>query len=278
MQLSSVRLCRGLRANQLHRFYSAVAATAAINSTSTSQTLQQQERQVLLTNSRNFALSQQTVRKFHCCSKSLPVCLLAPEFPLSVDNTKRYFAKKMTLKSFEEHQVVPDVIPVAPAELLCVSYTSCAQVKEGNILTPTQVKDQPEVSWNADSNTLYTVVMTDPDAPSRKDPTYREWHHWLVGNVPGKNISAGDVLSAYVGSGPPQGTGLHRYVFLVYKQDGKITFDEPRLPNNNGDGRGCFKIAAFAQKYKLGNPIAGNFYQAEWDDYVPKLYEQLSGK
>ena len=39
-----------------------------------------------------------------------------------------------------------------------------------------------------------------------------------------------------------------------------------------------FKIRDFAKKYNLGEPIAGNFYQAEWDDYVPKLYEQLSGE
>jgi phosphatidylethanolamine-binding protein (PEBP) family uncharacterized protein len=30
---------------------------------------------------------------------------------------------------------------------------------------------------------------------------------------------------------PPEGTGLHRYVFLIYKQNGKLEFDEPRLVN-----------------------------------------------
>lgn len=29
--------------------------------------------------------------------------------------------------------------------------------------------------------------------------------------------------------------GLHRYVFVVYKQPGKLTFDEPRLPNSSGE-------------------------------------------
>jgi hypothetical protein len=46
----------------------------------------------------------------------------------------------------------------------------------------------------------------------------------------------------------------------------------------SGDNRGKFSIRNFAKKHNLGNPIAGNFYQAQWDDYVPKLYEQLSGK
>jgi phosphatidylethanolamine-binding protein (PEBP) family uncharacterized protein len=83
-------------------------------------------------------------------------------------------------------------------------------------------------------------------------------------------------LSDYVGSGPPPETGLHRYIFLVFKQnDGKLTFDEPRLTNRSADNRGCFKIQKFAEKYNLGVPVAGNFYQAEYDDYVPELYKQL---
>ncbi|XP_058056441.1 phosphatidylethanolamine-binding protein homolog F40A3.3-like [Anopheles bellator] len=129
----------------------------------------------------------------------------------------------------EKHEVVPDVIPVAPAAVAKVSYPSGAVVEEGNVLTPTQVKDVPKVEWNAEANALYTIGMTDPDAPSRKEPKFREWHHWLVGNIPGNDIAKGETLSAYVGSGPPFGTGLHRYVFLVYKQNGKLTFDEIRL-------------------------------------------------
>jgi phosphatidylethanolamine-binding protein len=112
------------------------------------------------------------------------------------------------------------------------------------------------------------------DAPSRKTHEYREWHHWLVGNIPGSDISKGEVLSAYIGSGPPPETGLHRYVFLIYKQSGKLSFDEARLPNNSGDNRGGFRIQKFAEKYKL-DLVAGNFYQAEFDDYVPILYKQL---
>ncbi|XP_068623268.1 protein D3-like isoform X2 [Battus philenor] len=178
-------------------------------------------------------------------------------------------------KSFAELEVVPDVVPVAPTSLLKVVYPSGVEVNLGNELTPTQVKDEPTLTWDAESDALYTVAMTDPDAPSRKEPTFREWHHWLVGNVPASNVGKGEVLSAYVGSGPPPGTGLHRYVFLVYKQPGKLTFDEPRLPNTSGDGRANFSIAKFASKYKLGDPISGNFYQAEYDDYVPLLYKQL---
>ncbi|XP_046386495.1 protein D3-like [Ischnura elegans] len=197
--------------------------------------------------------------------------------PASVLSERSPNAAINSLSKMEQHGVVPDVIDTVPQGVLQVSYGS-NNVNLGNELTPTQVKDIPTVTWDAEGDAFYTLCMTDPDAPSRQDPKFREWHHWLVGNIPGSDIAAGENLSEYVGSGPPKGTGLHRYVFLLYKQPKKLTFDEPRLTNRSGDHRGKFSIRNFAKKYNLGNPIAGNFYQAQWDDYVPKLYEQLSGK
>ncbi|XP_010117278.1 PREDICTED: phosphatidylethanolamine-binding protein 1, partial [Chlamydotis macqueenii] len=147
-------------------------------------------------------------------------------------------------------------------------------------LSSLQVQHRPtSIEWDGcDPQKLYTLVLTDPDAPSRKDPKFREWHHFLVTNMKGNDVGSGTVLSDYVGSGPPKGTGLHRYVWLVYEQPKKLTCNEPILSNRSGDKRGKFKVASFRSKYELGVPVAGTCYQAEWDDYVPKLYEQLSGK
>ncbi|XP_011494669.1 PREDICTED: protein D3-like isoform X2 [Ceratosolen solmsi marchali] len=178
-------------------------------------------------------------------------------------------------KYFEEFEIVPDVIDKQPPALVKVEYPCGVSVNIGKELTPTQVKDQPTVKWDADNSTYYTLCMTDPDAPSRKEPKYREWHHWLVTNIPGDEVSKGDVLSDYIGSGPPPNTGLHRYVFLVYKQPEKLSFSEKRLTNRSDKGRGNFSIKKFAEKYNLGSPIAGNMYQAAYDDYVPTLYKQL---
>ena len=61
----------------------------------------------------------------------------------------------------------------------------------------------------------------------------------------------------------------------MFKQSaGKIQFTEPHQSLSTA-GRGGTKARDFIAKYNLGNPIAGNFFQAEWDDYVPKLYEKL---
>lgn len=61
---------------------------------------------------------------------------------------------------------------VAPKSVLEVQYGSL-KVDLGNVLTPTQVKNPPTIKWNADPNKLYLLCMTDPDAPSRKEPKFR---------------------------------------------------------------------------------------------------------
>ncbi|KAK9501885.1 hypothetical protein O3M35_012524 [Rhynocoris fuscipes] len=176
--------------------------------------------------------------------------------------------------AMEKLGVVPDVISKAPAGKLIAKF-GANEVNDGNVLTPTQVKNPPKVEWEADPNAYYTLCLTDPDAPSRKDPKFREWLHWLIVNIPGNNVNQGEVLAEFVSSAPPKGSGLHRYVFLVYKQPGKVKFEEQKIGGNTGKNRPKFSIANFAKKHNLGDPVFGNFYQAEWDDYVPKVYEKL---
>nr|ABF18365.1 putative phosphatidylethanolamine-binding protein [Aedes aegypti] len=180
-------------------------------------------------------------------------------------------------KAFTDNEIVPDVLSKAPGALVKVSYTSAgAEVNLGNELTPTQVKDEPSVSWEAEPGALYTLVMTDPDAPTRAEPKMREWKHWVVINVPGSDVAAGETVAEYIGSAPPQDSGLHRYVFLVYKQSrGRMRWSEPKLSNRNPN-RAKFRVNEFAAKYHLGSPIAGNFYQATYDDYVPQVYATLT--
>ncbi|XP_073415708.1 phosphatidylethanolamine-binding protein 1-like [Dendrobates tinctorius] len=171
-----------------------------------------------------------------------------------------------------------DEVEEKPAHPLIVSYGPVVIEELGQVLTPTQVQNRPtSISWEGmDSTKLYTLVLTDPDAPSRKTPKFREWHHFLLINMKGNDINSGCVLSDYIGAGPPKGTGLHRYVWLVYEQKEHLNCNEQVLTNRSGEQRGKFKVLSFRQKYGLGSPVAGSCFQAEWDDYVPKLYEQLA--
>ncbi|CAD7084251.1 unnamed protein product [Hermetia illucens] len=176
----------------------------------------------------------------------------------------------------EKHQVVPDIIDQAPKVILEISYPSGVKVDSGNELTPTQVKDKPTVTWKAESGALYTLLMTDPDVPSRENPTYREGRHWLVVNIPGNKLDEGQTLIDYIGSGPPAGTGLHRYIFLLFKQQGRV---ESNLSASNRSREGRIKTSTreLIKELNLGDPVAGNLYQAQYDDYVPILHQQLGG-
>lgn len=64
-------------------------------------------------------------------------------------------------------------------------------------------------------------------------------------------------------------TGLHRYIFLVYRQSGKQEFDIPLIPFNRRQARRNHKVRTLVVRYGLQELVAGNFYQAEYDDYVP---------
>jgi len=178
----------------------------------------------------------------------------------------------------EKHEVVGDVIDVTPNEILEVDYGNGAILDLGNELTPTQVQKPPKsIKWTAEVGAMYTLCMIDPDAPSRQDPSRGEVKHWLVVNIPGNDISKGETLAEFIGSGPPLGSGLHRYVFLIFKQpSGKIAVPDKPVSNKSLDGRFNFKTRQFASEYNLGNPVAGNLYLAKYDEYVPILHAQFT--
>lgn len=177
------------------------------------------------------------------------------------------------LSEFQESGVVPDVLDKAPNEHLEVFYGD-KNLNFGEELTPTLVKDVPNIKYKHDDNEFYTLIMIDPDAPSRKAPIMGEWIHWLVVNIPGEDISKGESLVDYTGARPLHGSGFHRYVFLIYKQTGKIVFHEKHLKNHEEATHEKFSTRKFVAKYNLGNPLAGNMFEAQYDDYVPTAYHQ----
>lgn len=65
---------------------------------------------------------------------------------------------------------------------------------------------------------------------------------------------------------------------MLFKQpSGRIHFDGPYVSNHSPLGRPSTSTRDLVNKYQL-KLIAANFYQAEYDDYVPILHTQLSGK
>eukprot|EP00727_Mastigamoeba_balamuthi_P004779 m51a1_g143 hypothetical protein (790) ;mRNA; r:458392-463570 len=155
----------------------------------------------------------------------------------------------------EENGVFPDVLDkFAATATLDVAYAHpVANAKE---LTPSETRKEPRVTiGGVEASSLYTLLMTDPDAPSRTSHKYREWLHWIVYNIPGSDLAKGEVATSYMGPSPPKGTGKHRYVFVLYKQSA-------RIESFTTDERPSFKSREFASEHGL-TPVAGVFFFAQ---------------
>ena len=65
-------------------------------------------------------------------------------------------------------------------------------------------------------------------------------------------------------------------LYSVFKQpSGVMTCSEEYQPLI-AKGRNNTSTRDLVTKYGLGDPIAGNLFQAQWDDYVPQLYAKLA--
>ncbi|XP_064935557.1 protein MOTHER of FT and TFL1-like isoform X2 [Musa acuminata AAA Group] len=80
-------------------------------------------------------------------------------------------------------RVIGDVVDLfVPTINMTVSFGS-KHVNNGCDIKPSMAANPPSVYISGQQSDLYTLVMTDPDAPSPSDPTMREWLHWGGGGA-----------------------------------------------------------------------------------------------
>lgn len=138
-------------------------------------------------------------------------------------------ALSSTTIAYKRWKVVPDVIDVAPKHLAEIWFPSGAKGHLGNELTPTQTQHKPNVSWACDPHENYTVLLVDVEPLGAKTPLLAEGRLLLVGNIKHCDYNKGETIIDYLQPLPLLGTGLCRYVVLVYKQRGHIVFTEPHV-------------------------------------------------
>lgn len=113
-------------------------------------------------------------------------------------------------RDLEHAGIIPDVIPGSfnPSVLLSVMYDRApgtgpirfgAEVYRDKLLEEPRVlfedlkyPEEEEVRGMTEKHekATYTLVMTDPDAPSRAQPRLREWRHWVV-SLPSMGVCDG---------------------------------------------------------------------------------------
>ncbi|KAG0613056.1 hypothetical protein M758_6G073300 [Ceratodon purpureus] len=88
-------------------------------------------------------------------------------------------------------RVIGDVIDMfVPSVDMAVLYTS-RQVSNGCQMKPSATSEPPGIrvtDKNGGANNFFTLIMTDPDAPSPSEPSLREWVHWIVTDIPGQSL------------------------------------------------------------------------------------------
>ena len=196
--------------------------------------------------------------------------------------------------SLTKSEVIPTVIhdkAFIPKGFLTIQYDSGKEVTLGNNIRPADSQHVPRIdftlnlpsdassTFNISKEDLFTLVVTDPDAPTKGDEKWSEYLHYLAVDVPlntfnAENASSTDQLSTadlkgktlwpYLGPAPPAKTGKHRYVFLLFKQTPGVTPEAPKDRPNWGTGIRGAGAAEYAEKYKL-TPYAVNFFYAQND-------------
>ncbi|XP_017408921.2 protein HEADING DATE 3A [Vigna angularis] len=154
-------------------------------------------------------------------------------------------------------RIIGDVVePFACSIPMRVVYNHNKEVINSGELKPSQIISHPRVEVGGDDlRTLYTLVMVDPDAPSPSNPTMREYLHWLVINIPattGSNF--GEEIVSY--ESPRPTSGIHRLVFVLFKQPGRQSIHAPGWRQN-------FITRDFAEYYNLGSPVAAVFFNCQ---------------
>ncbi|XP_060206329.1 CEN-like protein 1 [Lycium barbarum] len=150
-------------------------------------------------------------------------------------------------------EVVDSFIPSVKMKVI---YNGSKQVSNGHELMPTVVAAQPRVEIGGeDMRSAYTLIMTDPDAPSPSDPYLREHLHWIVTDIPGTtDVSFGREIVSY--ETPKPVIGIHRYVFILYKQRGRQTVKAPAT-------RDQFNTRSFSAENGLECPVAAVYFNAQ---------------
>ena len=223
-----------------------------------------------------------------CRQRSLLLHRLSAHSPTRILSPMAH-AEPVTGAQLTSSGVIPDVLSLSYSTssllLLPVTFPATGAVPHlGNTLTPTLTTPPPTITLppTLSPTPLYTIIALDPDGPSRRRPRMRSIIHLLRTNVPGTaDLTGGEELSEWGPPGPPSSGGLHRYVFLLYQQEGEV--DVSGLPGYRGMGQrgknsaeglvGTLE-AAGGKKLELK---AVNWFEAAYDEQVAVNMRQKLG-
>ncbi|KAI1375610.1 PEBP-like protein [Hypoxylon crocopeplum] len=184
-------------------------------------------------------------------------------------------------------EIFPTVIDkFLPSFLLSAEWPSGEHAELGNTVKVDDVQDKPTIKVHrgaSDSSSMgrdafrsdvtYTITITDPDAPSRENPEWSEFCHFIATGVTVSSDSSDvlrlaglDDVMPYKPPGPPPKTGKHRYVFLLFAPANgttdRLRLSKPGDRKHWGTGKERHGVRDWADENGL-EPVAANFIYAQ---------------
>ncbi|KAK5047885.1 hypothetical protein LTR84_006073 [Exophiala bonariae] len=187
-----------------------------------------------------------------------------------------------------DNKVIGDVLDdFNPDYYLDISYPKFHEsVRLGNDIPVKSVSDRPAFIFQPltplkpptprikDTEDVFTLILTDPDAKSRDKPKWSEMCHWIITNLTDHtrepppflepsgfpSLKYGEV-EKYLPPGPPPKTGPHRYVFVLLR--GHSTHVEaPKDRKHWGYGKVRHGVRDWAAENNL-TVVGANFFFAQ---------------
>ncbi|XP_065203014.1 putative odorant-binding protein A5 [Planococcus citri] len=177
----------------------------------------------------------------------------------------------------KDEETIPLLVDDISTDEICKVVYENQTIIPGQLLRGNLTTHPPNMTWPADNNSYYLIYMSGmtrwlPFHPTimpleeRLYPKDIEWENWVMINVPGCNVSAGDTLADYIYPGYPIRDNMReKFTFFVYKQPYKYKYHVLRDHLDKAFPEEI-TFRNFVKMYKLTELVAVNCFHTEWDD------------
>jgi len=165
--------------------------------------------------------------------------------------------------------------PITMMDVFYAQEAGDAPVYQGNLLKPSETKSKPRVTFNGNKDVLYSLVMSTPDCHLTENNA--EYLHWMVGNIPGSDVSKGTEICDYLQPFPPRGVGYCRYIFVLYRQEKVIDFGKHKRPTDCKNlAERTFSTLDFYREFQdVMTPCGLAFFQSNWDSSLTDFFHKV---
>jgi hypothetical protein len=109
------------------------------------------------------------------------------------------------------------------------------EIQDGQLITTNEAKQNIFITWNANSNQYYTLIIYDATI---------SYCHALITSIPGMDVAKGNMILPYKPPSPPDGSEPHTYYINIYEQSFYV---DPKLKIT----RKNFNLDNFVRQYGL---------------------------